>query len=293
MIPEDLKLHQQFSQCGKNAREWLRKCAIMLPKIKKKEIWRKAGFKSIYEYSAKITGMNNNQVDEALRVLKKIEDKPAIQKVVEEKGLNRVKPIVTIVTPETQEFWAKKAMEMSKNALEIYVRDYKQQILPRKGNPRETQVNKPNKITVSMKLDQKTFVKLSKIKGTMNWDAAINQLIESHEKLDIQFKNELENEKPEGVKTQSRHIPIVIENYIKTRSKGTCEEPNCTRQAKNIHHKIPFAIKKEHDPDNLVHLCKEHHDIIHHGLIDERSWQTLENPIKNLINEKIMRFKYG
>src|SRR3990170_8617878 len=76
------QLHQQFSEYGKNAKEWLRKCALLLPEIAEKQVWRRKGFSSIYEYAAKLAGMSRSSVDEALRVLSRIEDKPALQELV-------------------------------------------------------------------------------------------------------------------------------------------------------------------------------------------------------------------
>ncbi|KKQ69849.1 MAG: hypothetical protein UT33_C0021G0001, partial [Candidatus Peregrinibacteria bacterium GW2011_GWC2_39_14] len=34
-------LHQKFVFYGKNAREWMRKCTLLLPEIEKHEIWKK------------------------------------------------------------------------------------------------------------------------------------------------------------------------------------------------------------------------------------------------------------
>ncbi len=116
-------LHQKFMQYGANAKEWMRKCVLLLPEIEKHRIWEKKGFGSIYEYAAKLAGMSRNTVDDAMRILRKIENEPALQKVVEQKGLNSVRPVVAIATPETAGFWAEKAMLMSRHTLETYVKE--------------------------------------------------------------------------------------------------------------------------------------------------------------------------
>ena len=67
--------------------------------------------------------MNHETVNEALRVLRKIEDKPELQRVVEEKGIGAVKPVATIATAETAGFWAQKAKTMSKHTLETFVKE--------------------------------------------------------------------------------------------------------------------------------------------------------------------------
>ena len=116
-------LHNRFSEYGGNAREWTRKCALLLPEIEKYEVWKKKGFGSIYEYAAKLAGMSRNAVDDALRILRKIEDKPALMKVAEKKGINAVRPVVAVATVENADFWAGKAEIMSKHTLETYIRE--------------------------------------------------------------------------------------------------------------------------------------------------------------------------
>ena len=110
---DDLKMHLQFSEYGMNAKEWLRKCALMLPEIERRKIWKKKKFGSIFEYAAKLAGMSKNQVYDALRIVRKVENLPALRRVVEEKGVNAVRAVATIVTEENEMFWAKKAMEIS------------------------------------------------------------------------------------------------------------------------------------------------------------------------------------
>ncbi len=40
----DKKLHDQFSEYGLRAKEWMRKCVMLLPELEKREIWKKKGF---------------------------------------------------------------------------------------------------------------------------------------------------------------------------------------------------------------------------------------------------------
>ncbi|MDZ4244584.1 MAG: hypothetical protein U1D98_03285, partial [Candidatus Gracilibacteria bacterium] len=44
-------LHLEFQACGKNAKEWIQKCKMLLPKIQEQEVWRAKGFTNIYEYA--------------------------------------------------------------------------------------------------------------------------------------------------------------------------------------------------------------------------------------------------
>ncbi|OGC81903.1 MAG: hypothetical protein A2788_01030 [Candidatus Abawacabacteria bacterium RIFCSPHIGHO2_01_FULL_46_8] len=164
------QLHQQFSVYGKNAKEWLRKCALLLPEIVEKQVWRRKGFSSIYEYAAKLAGMSRYSVDEALRVLNLLEDKPVLKQLVAEIGINRVKPVAAVATSDTQEFWAEKARVMPKNVLETYVHDYRLESLP---GPE----SQPVKINVSLKLKPDLAKRLEKLKTEGNIEVLLERFL--------------------------------------------------------------------------------------------------------------------
>ncbi|MFH1720616.1 MAG: hypothetical protein ABH856_03355, partial [Patescibacteria group bacterium] len=160
-------LHKQFIEYGANAKKWTRKCVLLLPEIERHRVWKKKGFSSIYEYAAKLAGMSHNTVDDALRILRKIEDKPALRKVVEEKGIGAVRPIVTIATQETAGFWAEKAREMSKNTLEVYIQEFRGLSRPRTKSEPVKDPSAPaaaaEKVSISMDLDPEIADKLEKL----------------------------------------------------------------------------------------------------------------------------------
>ncbi|MFA6550263.1 MAG: hypothetical protein WCT36_02825 [Candidatus Gracilibacteria bacterium] len=248
-------LHEKFSFYGKNAKEWMRKCVLLLPEINRLRIWEKKGFGSVYEYAAKLAGMSKNTVDEALRILRKIEDKPEIKKVVEEKGLNAIKPIVTTATPETDKFWAEKAREMSVHTLETYVREFHHVV--------EFDVT-PQVQNISMELDPKIVDQLNKLKGQGNWNDLMQKLLEA-------YKTQNEAKKPIPQENAKRYVPAKIEKYAINKTNGTCAFPGCIKKYKYLHHAERFSLTHEHNPDTLIPLCKAHERLAHAGLIENEN----------------------
>lgn len=120
-------IHGQFQRYGRNAREWTEKCKRLLPLINECGIWEKKGFSSIHEYAGKLAGMGRSQVNDALRIYRKVEEFPLLGAVVEAKGLGSVRPVLGIINMDSQNFWAEKARIMTKNDLETYVREYRKQ----------------------------------------------------------------------------------------------------------------------------------------------------------------------
>lgn len=255
------EIHQKFSEYGRNAKEWQRKCGLLLKDIERFEIWKKKGFLSIYIYAAKLAGMNKSQVDEALRISKKIEGKPALIAVAEKKGLYAVRAVASIATAETDQYWAKYAISMPKNELETFVRDSKNQ---------HCSENKEKNII--MKVKPEIAAKLEKLYQG-DWNELMEKFIELYEK---NLNKELQMEKPKCVTGGSEHVPKNIEKYVLKRSNEKCEFPGCPKNHDHLHHTNRYASDKTHDPDQIVALCEAHHALAHRGLIDRE-----DEPTKN------------
>ena len=295
-------LHFRFQVYGRNAREWTRKCALLLPEIVRERVWEKKGFDSVYTYARVLAGMGREAVNDALRILEKVEGMPAIRQVIQEKGINSVKPIMTILNETNQDFLAEKARAMSKNTLEMYVRELKHQTdsaihadLPRTlENIEFPQQQAITKTTLTLDLDPEVARKLEKLKGKDgDWNTLMKELLEMREKILVQ-------EKPAEKVTESRHIPVAIERYVVDRARGVCEIGTCIKKYEILHHTQRFALEKTHDPSRIVALCKPHERMVHLGLIEDeyilpREWKILdeadESDPKYVIDQMVQKYR--
>ncbi|MCX6735185.1 MAG: hypothetical protein NTZ25_04755 [Candidatus Peregrinibacteria bacterium] len=290
-----LTIHNQFSTYGRNAKEWMRKCALLLPEIERQQIWRKKRFHNIYDYAAKLAGMSREQVNDALWILNKIKDKPALLKVVEIKGLNAIRPIISIATQENAIFLAEKATIMSNHTLRAYAKGINQGLLTSSKNEQFNRLDfrdvttaqsanlqieiddaeKPAdqnclpKITILIQLDPQVADQLQKIKGQADWNETIRELLKLREE-------KLEQEKPKTVENATRPIPTKIEKYAIAKTNSTCAFPSCTKPYEILHHTDRFAQYHTHDPDRIIPLCKAHENLAHLGLIENEN-QPPEN----------------
>lgn len=265
ILGRDLNDSQLYRLCktyGGNAREWLRKFALLLPEVERRHLHKRRGFSSIHEFAAKLAGMSHAGVDTALRVLERIQDKPALWAVAEELGFQRVRPVVYVATRETEMFWAEKARTMSKHALAAYVKNYRLESGPGANS-------KPEKITLTLELSSETADELQKLKGTDDWEILLRELLESRRAL-------LDTEKPEPVRTDSRYIPAAIQRWSLAKTRGQCSFPGCKRPHYQLHHTQRWALDRVHDPDQFAPLCKTHNELAHHTLIENESGQPSE-----------------
>jgi len=250
--------HEKFVEYGKNAKRWIKKCALLLPEVERGRVWKKKGFSSLYEYAAKLACMSRRQVDDALWILRKVENRPFLRRVVEQKGINAVRPVISIVDSKNEQFWAAKAMEMSNNTLRTYVREFRD--IPR---------FKPEKVKIVIEVDSEVAQELAK-----------------YDDLNLLMREllALKRQKPPPVKENAtRHIPNPIKNYILSRSNGKCEFPGCRLPSKILHHADRFALVKKHDPERIFALCKAHENICHLGLCQNEEsasslWQVRARP---------------
>lgn len=123
----DKDLYGLCKVCGNNAREWLRKFAVLLIEVSRRGLHRRRGYSSVYEFAAKMVGMNRRTVDKILRLQRVLLDKPVLRLLIGEVGWTKVSVVAGIATAETDGFWADKVKLLPKGALEVYVRGLKEQ----------------------------------------------------------------------------------------------------------------------------------------------------------------------
>lgn len=274
----DKELYSICKKYGALTLEARRKFASTLPEVKRRKLYKRRNYNSIYEFAAKLAGMSKSAVDDTLWTMRKIEDKPKLKQIAIEKGVNRIKPVANIATKETDEFWAKKAQDMSQNVLRTYI----QETNARKIDPDfwvnpKTQPENSTEVRITIKLKRELADKLKK-------QGDLNKMMEKF--LDF-IESETENEtgteskpakieKPKSSKTKSRHIPKRIKKYVQKKTNGKCAFPGCCKKAKILHHTQRFALEKIHDPDKIALLCTEHERLAHLGLIENENKKTTE-----------------
>ena len=331
---KDKTLHRQFSRYGRNAREWTRKCALLLPEIERNRVWEKKGFFSIYEYAAKLAGMGHDAVNDSLRILKKIEDKPELMKIVEEKGLAFARPIATIATKETAGFWAGKAKIMSKNTFETYVREIKKLEKNAKQNGLSGEAktfNFPQQEAVTILIEPQVAEQLRKLKGQGEWNDLMKEFLKlREEKLNAELKEIEQKETKKVIKKKNKMVVAAEQNgnngeteiskndlykaenhqpsskikkYVLHKTNHTCAFPGCTKPAEHLHHTERFGITGRHNPEKIIPLCKEHHELAHDGLIENEDaapseWRVRRdtdfayiNDIKFLIDQRVAEYR--
>jgi len=254
----DETLYSMCRRYGENARIWRQKFLGLLPEVFKRKLYAKKGFSSVYEFAFKLAGVSEEQVSRVLNLERKFCDKPDLHRALVngEISINKLARVASIANADNQSFISEQAKILPKNALEVFIRDYRQsdsslqnpisggQFVP--GHKLETQIN----------LLQDSRSQISTLLGPKLSDETKRELNELQQKgidIDELILNAI----------TSRHIPVKIKNLLRQEYGTKCSVPNCQRESEHIHHEIPFAIAKNHNPFLLKPLCREHHIIAH------------------------------
>ena len=273
----DKELYLICKKFGAAALEARRKFAGLLPEVYAREMserekggsWlKKRGFLSVYEFAAKLAGLSRDQVDLVLHLEKRFEDKPVLQAalVSGEVSANKLARVVSIATAENQHDLLGKVETLSNRALEVFVKDFKNQ-----NGSVEPKIDNKSLHVQTLELDediQNELIEMQK-KGIN-----VNQILRDflHER-----KEKLEQEKSEIVEKQlhkrndravigmpaNRYVPIEVRRIVIKEFGNKCSAPGCLKPAENLHHENSFAIDQCHDPRYLKPLCKGHHELAH------------------------------
>jgi hypothetical protein len=314
----DSELYTRAKEYGLNARVWRRRFAGLLPEVLRRELHRRRGYASIYEFAFKLAGMSNASVDKVLHLAEKLADKPVLreQLVSGEQGWSKIEKVAYIATPETDKEWAEKVETMSVHSLEAFVqvtRDFTKN----ESGGKFTHVSEPShkfrneqwgnmSFPVSPEIEKQLRLKkyqLEKEKGvTLTYNEVLQILMAGGAPQEAQVVVQVcpECAARKAAEAAGRAIPVSVRRLLQATYHGYCGFPTCARPATSLHHTKRYSLEQGHDARHIVPLCKEHERLVHQGLIENeeappREWRVRERPdparSKFSIDQKVQSFR--
>lgn len=298
----DEKLFSLCRQYGERARFFRQKFFGLLPEIYKRRLFEKKGFDSIFEFAKKLAGLSEEQVRRVLNIEKKLEATPMLHELLVDGkvSVNKLARVVSIATTENQEFLANQVQILPQAALETLVRDGKKTVIDsasvcvpqdRYGECQnalfEPQIEaksvrahvRQGTTSLSLHLDElglsseirQRLLDLKK-KG-IDVNVVLKELLDQREQDIEEEKLEISSNLEQA---QSRYISVKIRKIIDQEHGTKCSINTCIKPSETLHHTQRFALTKNHHPQFLAPLCKNHHVIAHS--IDVRV-QEMRRPV--------------
>ena len=271
------EIHNKFCTLGRDHKKIVNELVAMLSDIKRLEIFKQYKCKSVHEYACKYAGLSYPVVEKALWADEKLDDAPKLRAAIKEVGIHKVALFATIANSNNDEALANKVMHMSKPALEQLSKELRGNVIKKMSVELDTEM-------------QFLFEKMKRELGVEDDQAALKTMLQQFTNFSKNIHGD-EKQISEKVATQatSRYIPIHQKRAAIAKTNGKCAYPNCTKPYENMHHPQHFARVKNHE--NLVPLCKIHHEYAHNGLIDNQSkspqeWKFKINAPTNNYDQK-------
>lgn len=297
----DKDLYARCQEYGLNARVWRRRFAGLLPEVLQRELHRRRGYASIYEFAFKLAGMSMASVDKILGLAEKLSDKPILreQLMSGEQGWSKIEKVAYIATPETDKDWADKVKNMSAYALGAFVQATKVFTKDENGEGLTDVGESHNKFRlqqwgqmsfpVSPDIEKQLRLlkyKLEKEKGlTLSYNEVLEILMKGGggETSQVVIQVCPECAAKRAAVANGRAIPALVRRMLMAQYQGLCGFPNCMRPGTSLHHTKRFSLNKDHDPRFIVPLCKAHERLVHSGLIENeedppKNWRILQKP---------------
>lgn len=267
----DAKLLFLCQQYGERTKYWRQKFIGLLPEVYKRKLYEKRKCSSIFEFAAKLAGVSEEQVRRVLNLEKKLQNKPELHKALinGEISINKLRRIAPIVTQENQHVLLEQIKILPQSAIETLVHDER--------NGRAPTLDLAYEPNLSEEVKRKLYE--LQLKG-IDINELILGAIEERETEISEDKEEFAKEQ-ETAPNSSRHIPRKIDRLIQKEHGTKCSMSNCQNEAEEIHHEIPFALLKNHNPYFLKPLCSAHHILAHriHAVYEEMRKKAVEVPV--------------
>lgn len=315
----DTDLYHLCQEYGTNARIWKRRFAGLLPEVMRRELYRRKGFGSIYEFAFKIGSLSEAAVDKVLSLAVRLEDKPCLKRQLEtgEQGWSKLEKVSYMAEPDTDKEWAEKVEKMNTRALEAFIQEKRKVAFTEipKGLP-FTHVSETENNCNLLQWGSMTFPVAPETEKRLR---ALKYKLEKEKRVTLTFNEVLQflfqtkaPQEPQMViqvcpacaarkaaQATSRPIPAATRRLIYAQTQGFCIFPGCKKPATSLHHTKRYRLSPGHDPKNIVPVCPSHERLLHSGMIENeeeepRNWRlrkTAQSDAKALIDQKVKVFR--
>ncbi len=125
----DRELIERCRQLGSVTLESRRMFIGLLPLVARRKAYDIQKFSSIHHFASIVGGVGYHLVDEVLRLNRQLEEFPLLRKMLYsgEIGWAKIRLVISMVHQDDQERWISLLRDLSKPALEVYLRDFRKQ----------------------------------------------------------------------------------------------------------------------------------------------------------------------
>ena len=259
-----------------------RNIAYWLLEIEERGLHRERGFSSIGDYAMELVGIKPRKAQYLVFIASRLESLPRIRAAFDTGDLSwtKAREITGVANTETEGEWLEKAHRLSNRELEREVRQHAGQT---KGEFATVAISMPVEI---LEMWNDAYELAERLCGTEleKWqvlEPALAEFLGTHvpaaaDAMDVANDDE-------------SALPAAVSTAVFERDGWQCAFPGCSmRKTLDAHHIVFRSRGGSDELDNLVSLCRIHHDLIHRGicLVTGRAGDDLKFERPRLVNER-------
>lgn len=278
-------LHDRAISLAKQFRATQSELLDVLEEIDRRKVFRILGFGSLWHYCCQGLKLSESDASALIRVTRKSMVVPELKEAVQTGKINlsAAKRVSSVITPENQKEWLKKAEELPQRELEmaISVVEPKSLVKERIKPLREDRFEFKCSISSEAERLVRRVQDLESTKRRMNLDlektliAMARTYLERNDPVE-KAKTKLPNLSSAKLQSGSNRvrasIPMPTVHAVNRRDQGSCvwtdlSGKRCERSRfTELHHIQPLSNGGTHAIENLATLCSAHHKAIHDGV---------------------------
>lgn len=296
---EEAETHERALLASKNfkvAEAELMEALIAADRVK---VFRSLGYPSLFRYATEALGLSEGVAYSAITVARKAEVIPVLREAVNsgELSLSKAKKVASVLdsgrTAEENSEWVQKAANLSSRQIERAVAAER----PQEAIPEKAIYKSARRLELVLGVSEEILLDFRKAQDRVATNRSRNASLE--ETLQEVLRFYLERKDPEerarrviakkGMRSQARPadesdknahpkqftgtvrqpIPSAILHRVRFRDRGFCQHPMpngkiCgSRRWIEVHHRVPVSEGGENTLENLVLLCRAHHQGLH------------------------------
>lgn len=299
-----MNLHQRALELVKEYQRVEAELIEILRKIDDRKLYREHGATSLFVYATKVLGLTESVAWNFITVSRATKKYPALNQAIQngELSVSKARRITSVLTFENQDEWIQKAKTLSQRNLEKAVV---------KENPRAVTPDRASYITEDfMKLEigltEQEFEEIKSVQDLVcqskqNASSLKDTILEAirfyrqhkdpvekakrakspkPDSSQAKQEDQLANQKNQSPKTRGNVYPAALTHELILRDGNQCTDKNpdgtrCeSRRWLDFHHLIPRSQDGTNTLENLVTICRAHHQL-HHIKIQQPALTSL------------------
>lgn len=293
------KIHDIALQAARGFKRAESELIHALIMVDSERVFVKLGFNSLFNYTVESLRLSEATAYNMITVARKVREVPELGRKIEEGliSISKAKKIAPVLTFENQAEWLKKAETLTSRKLEQEVAREN----PRAATPEKAIYVSGDRLELSLGVSEELMAKIRHVQNLVSQakgcSASLEETLEEMTSLYVKHKDPVEKAKrsvikngavPHSTNTATESpttplnsqvpgpvriripIPAHIAHAVRLRDKNTCQyrapgkdAPCGSKRWVDLHHIKPVSQGGPNTVENLITLCRTHHQEVH------------------------------